>query len=185
MAQAFSATSQARGIGQADVLDGHAHDAPPHVERIGTAVEHAHQPVQRGIGVRAAHRLVQGRDLVVEGVAALVEAAQVGGQRLFQKVGADDTAIRGSRSRAQLFQHVEQASCIAIGITDHALARLRHRIPGRRAPWPGRGRTVRPVRPASRLFSTYTEARDSSAEFTSKDGFSVVAPMKVTVPFST
>ncbi|MNY24518.1 hypothetical protein D3C86_1582380 [compost metagenome] len=33
--------------------------------------------------------------------------------------------------------------------------------------------------------STYTRARDNSAELTSKDGFSVVAPMKVNSPLST
>ena len=33
--------------------------------------------------------------------------------------------------------------------------------------------------------STYTAARDSNAEFTSNDGFSVVAPMKVNRPDST
>ncbi len=33
--------------------------------------------------------------------------------------------------------------------------------------------------------STYTAARDSNALFTSNDGFSVVAPMKVTTPCST
>ena len=33
-------------------------------------------------------------------------------------------------------------------------------------------------------FSTYTCARDSKAELTSKDGFSVVAPMNVTRPLS-
>ena len=45
------------------------------VARIAAAVEHAREPVQRGIGIGAAHRLVQRRDLVVELLAALVEAA--------------------------------------------------------------------------------------------------------------
>ena len=36
----------------------------------------------------------------------------------------------------------------------------------------------------SRALSTYTRARDSSALLSSKEGFSVVAPMKVMVPSS-
>ena len=36
-----------------------------------------------------------------------------------------------------------------------------------------------------RAFSLNTLERDSSGEFTSKDGFSVVAPIRMTVPFST
>ncbi len=44
--------------------------------------------------------------------------------------------------------------------------------------------TIRRSSAASGL-STYTRARDSSAAFTSNDGFSVVAPMNVIVPFST
>src|SRR5690554_989110 len=38
---------------------------------------------------------------------------------------------------------------------------------------------------ASRDFSTYTWQRDNKGEITSKEGFSVVAPINVTVPFST
>ena len=50
--------------------------AARHVARVDAAVEHARQPVQRGVGVGAAHRLVQRRDGVVELLAALVVAAQ-------------------------------------------------------------------------------------------------------------
>jgi len=44
-------------VGIADVLGSHAQHAPGHVARITAAVEHAAQPVERGIGVGAAHRL--------------------------------------------------------------------------------------------------------------------------------
>ena len=43
-------------VGQADVLDRHAHDAPAEVERIGAAVEHAHQPVERRVGIASRAR---------------------------------------------------------------------------------------------------------------------------------
>jgi hypothetical protein len=39
--------------------------------------------------MRAAHRLVQGRDLVVEIVAALVEAARIQGQRVVDELAGD------------------------------------------------------------------------------------------------
>ncbi|GBE48673.1 hypothetical protein BMS3Bbin12_01854 [bacterium BMS3Bbin12] len=62
-------------VGVADVLGGHAHHPPGDVAGIAAAVQHARQPVERRIRRRAAHRFVQRRDLVVEGVTTLVEAA--------------------------------------------------------------------------------------------------------------
>ena len=55
-------------VGQADILDGHAHQAAGDVERILAAVEHARKPIERRIGVRAAHRFVQRADQVVVAV---------------------------------------------------------------------------------------------------------------------
>jgi hypothetical protein len=76
-------------VGQADVFPGHAHDAARQVFGVGAAVEHAAQPVQGRVRMRAAHRFVQGRDLVVEIVAALVEAARVQGQRVVDEFARD------------------------------------------------------------------------------------------------
>ena len=109
-------------IGQADILPGHAHDAPGQVARIGTAVEHAAEPVQGAVRVRATHRFVQGRNLVVEGIAALVEAAQVLRHRRLDE-GAIHGRLAGSVGRrANLFKQVEQAAGIAVGQPDQARA---------------------------------------------------------------
>ena len=46
-------------IGQADVFDGHAHQAPCDVQAVLAGLEHAGQPVEGGIGIARAHRFVQ------------------------------------------------------------------------------------------------------------------------------
>ena len=73
---------QGPGVCQANVFPGHAHNAPRQIAWISPAIEHAHQPVQGGIGVGAAHAFVQGADGVVELFAALVVAAQLLAQHL-------------------------------------------------------------------------------------------------------
>ncbi len=110
---------QATRVGDPDVLDRHADHASAHVQRVGTAVQHAAAPVQRGVGVRPAHGLVQRRDLVVEGFAALVEAAQVLGEGALQEFLVDVVALRRARGRADRLQHVEQPPRVAVGRPDH------------------------------------------------------------------
>ena len=118
MAAASLAIVHGARIGQADVFPGHADDAPRQVTRVGAAVEHARQPVERGIRVRAAHRFVQRRNLVVEGIAALVETAQVLRHGFFDKSTVDRDNARRMRRRAHLFQQVEQAPRVAVGQPD-------------------------------------------------------------------
>src|SRR3546814_13845738 len=74
-------------IGQTDVLDRHARDAPCEIRRIDAAVEHACKPVQRRIRIAAAHGFMQRRDLVVEILALLVKAAQPAANPLFAQIG--------------------------------------------------------------------------------------------------
>ncbi|MNN69334.1 hypothetical protein D3C81_1851180 [compost metagenome] len=61
---------------------------------------------------------------------------------------------------------------------------LRLRLPRPRSSLSARSTSLRKAG-SSRLLSTYTRARESKALFSSKDGFSVVAPMKISVPSST
>ena len=59
------AHQQRLGIGEADILDGDADQAAGDEERILAALQHAGEPVERRIGIGAAHRLVPGGDEIV------------------------------------------------------------------------------------------------------------------------
>ena len=59
-------------VGQADIFDRHAHEPPRDVERVLAAGKHARKPIERGVGVRAAHRFVQGADQIVMAVLRFV-----------------------------------------------------------------------------------------------------------------
>ena len=73
------------GIGQADVFRCHADDATSDVEAVFAGLEHASQPIERGVGIAVAHALVQRRDEVVMLLAGLV----VHEHALLQGVGGD------------------------------------------------------------------------------------------------
>ena len=93
-------------------------------------------------------------------------------------------------SRRRELEHAESAARIAIGRMRQQRQRLRPRSSAAGAPRP-RSRSASAAlqqrRSSSTLsaLSTYTRARDSSAPTISNEGFSVVAPMKVSVPSST
>ncbi len=120
----FEGGGEGARIGQADVLHGHAQDAPAQVEGIGAAVQHAAEPVQGRVGTGAAHRLVQGGDLVVEGVAALVEATPGRGQGLADEGGVGAFTSRRAHGGGELFQQVEQAAAVAVGLRQQQFAAL-------------------------------------------------------------
>ena len=65
---------------------------------------------------------MQRRNLVVEGVSALVEAAQIGGQGILEQGGVDPGKTRRGGGGLDLFQDIEQAPGIAVGIADQAVA---------------------------------------------------------------
>ncbi len=68
--------AQAEGarVGVADIFACHAHDAPRQIQRIAASVQHPAKPIRGGVRGRASYSLVQGADLVIEQVSALVEA---------------------------------------------------------------------------------------------------------------
>ena len=59
-------------IGEADILDRHADQAPRDEHRVLAGNQHAGEIIERRVRVGAAHRLVQGRDQVVVAVLRLV-----------------------------------------------------------------------------------------------------------------
>ena len=110
---------RASGIGEADVLARHPHQPAGEVVGVLAGGEHAGQPVERGVGVALAHRLVEGGDevevllprLVVEqdlplrhprdrrGVDLAVAAGGLGGGHLEQVQGGAGVA-RGELGEA-------------------------------------------------------------------------------------
>jgi len=107
---------QRPGVGVADVLGGHAHHPARDIERVAAAIEHPRQPIERRIGGRTAHRLVQRRDLVVEEFAALVEAAHLAAAHLHHHL-VGDAPLLGQAGG--ILQQVEGAAGIAIGGLRH------------------------------------------------------------------
>jgi len=99
-------------VGEADILAGEANQAAGDVARVLAAGEHAGEPVEGGIGVRAAQRLMQRRNqvemflavAVVEGRAARQVRREVGGAQ--QRVGGEAVELLG---------HVQQIAAVAIG----------------------------------------------------------------------
>ena len=157
-------------------------------ERIGAAVEHAHQPVQRGVGIRsraptcAAPR--SGRRTPRRPC-----RTGAGSARRRSRTNAPSIALHAARSRAAVWMissrlSRRRASPSAKPIDALARLRVEARAPAARC-------ATRAVEQRAELLrgrgvcSTYTAARESSAEFTSNDGFSVVAPTKVKRPCST
>ena len=109
------------GIGEADVFDRHAHHAARNVERIFAGFEHAAQPVERGVGIAVAHRLVQRGDQVVVLFAGFVVEQDALLQGVLDDVvgdfGADFfPACVPTRERGGNFQHVVGAARVAAGI---------------------------------------------------------------------
>src|SRR6059036_500383 len=92
---------------------------------IGAPIEHSHEPVQRRVGVRAAHRFMQGRNLVIESIPALIEAAQVARNRVLHPVAVDLARPGLRRGRLYQFEQIEQTARVTIGKSDHPVARAR------------------------------------------------------------
>src|SRR5690606_35710627 len=126
-AQAFVSLGRVVGdlqgarIGQSDVLPGHAHDAAREVAWVRAAIQHAAQPVQRSVGIRAPDRLVQSGYLIVEAIAALVEAPGVECQGVLDESRIDMACAAGLRRSAALFEQVEKAPGIAVGVADQSV----------------------------------------------------------------
>ncbi len=104
-------------IGEPDVLDRHAHQTAREEQRVLAGREHAGEPVQRGVGIGAAHRFVQGRDqvvvpvagAVVDGGAALHDVGEPGHvEGLVRTRGAPDLLGERQRRAAVAVGHREQ-----------------------------------------------------------------------------
>ncbi len=100
-------------VGEAHVLGGEAHEAAGDVERVLAALDHAGQPVQGGVGVGIANRLVQGADQIEMLFAALVVEKSLARQRLPGESQVDPARAPGERRGD--FQGAQRASGVAVG----------------------------------------------------------------------
>ncbi len=108
-------------VGLTDVLDRHADDAAGQIQRILAPVQHPRQPVEGGVGIGAAHRLMQGRDEVVMLLTRLV----VGRSALLQDARQPLNIERLNLAQVeQDLGHGQQVAAVAIGQSQHGLARL-------------------------------------------------------------
>jgi hypothetical protein len=102
--------------GEADVLDRHAHDAARDVHGVFAGSEHAAQPVERRVGIRVAHALVQRGDEVVVLLALLVVEQHALLQRLSRKLLRDDLLAAAFGQLGRDFQRIQRIACVAAGV---------------------------------------------------------------------
>ena len=109
-------------IGEADVLDGHAHHPPRHEQRVLAGIEHAREIIQRRVGIGAAHRLMQRRDQVVVAVGRLVVDRRAALQDVLQLHGIEDLAA--ACGAPDLLGQSQRGAAVAIGHPHQHGARL-------------------------------------------------------------
>ena len=151
------------------------------------------QPVERGVGVRAAHALDEGADGVVVLVAVAVVAQGAGAgcsarppqadahHAVGRSGGVVATASSSALSAVRASPPATRTRCPIASSVDLGAGRAAGRAPRRRARGAGCGATSA----SSSGLSWKTRLRESSGALTSKKGFSVVAPIRMTVPSST
>ena len=180
------------GIGEADVLRRHADDATRDVESVFPGLEHASQPVERSVRIAVAHALVQRGDEVVVLFAGLVvhEDALLQGVCGDGFVDATVFFVFFLGERGGDFEGVVGAASVSAGVGCDFLERVFVGCEAecaKTALFVGQ-RTLQAGRRFASSVSAlrmYTRLRESRAEMISKDGFSVVAPMRRMLPFST
>ena len=86
-------------IGKTDILHRHADHAPGQKQRILASIHHAREIIQGGVGVGAAHRLMQRRNQVVVTVGGLVVDRRLALQDILQLLGVENSRPRARRAR--------------------------------------------------------------------------------------
>jgi hypothetical protein len=109
-------------VGDPYVLVGEPCDAPRDEQRILAAVEHPREPVQGGVRVGAAHRLVEGRDEVVVALLGFVVQRRPLLDGLGQRGRVEGRGALGQF--LQLLDHVQQVAAVPVGHGDERAARL-------------------------------------------------------------
>ena len=117
------ATTSPMRVGQADIFAGQDDQAAQDEARVLAGVQHLRQPVQGGVGVGAAHRLDEGGDGVVMGVAVFVVQHGPALDRFLGDIQGDvDDAVRVGRGAFhRQLQGVEGVAGVAAGHVDQVL----------------------------------------------------------------
>ena len=105
------------GVGQADILDRHAHDSAGEKERVLAGDEHAREVVESCVRIGTAHRLMKSRDEIVVPLLRLVVDRCAPLHRLNEALGIERRRAWRDR-REQVFDHVQEVPAIAVGEAD-------------------------------------------------------------------
>ncbi len=106
---------QGSRIGQTNVLGCEHHHAPGNELGVFSSGKHGVEPVQSCVGIRAAHRLDEGRDHVVVLITALVVSDDPTLQRLGDVALGDDLAVPSLHDDGSVLESVESQPGIASG----------------------------------------------------------------------
>ena len=106
----------------ADIFRGESDQPSRHIQRILTGLEHPRQPVDGGVGIAVAHRLVQRRDQVVVLLTGLVVEERAVLSDVSDERGIETTG-GGGRCRRELEQ-VERDARVAVRVAGHRCQRL-------------------------------------------------------------
>ena len=170
---------QGSAVGESDVLAGEDHHPADDESGVLAGFEHPRQPVHGGVGVRPAHRLDERADDVVVVVASVAQRARC---RAPPPRGASSTCPYALSAHGDL-ERGQHLATVAARPIDRAGRSRRRRPP-----------PLRPRRPRSTSWRIAVRSSGSSRNsvdrlrsgaLTSKNGFSVVAPISVSVPSST
>ncbi len=77
------------GFGEADVFAGHADQAAGEIERVFAGFEHAHEPVESGVGIGIAHGFVERGDEIEVLFAGFVVAEEFALEDVFEEFAGD------------------------------------------------------------------------------------------------
>jgi len=131
-------------IGEANVLPGEDDDAPGDEHRVLAGVDHAHEPVERRVGVGAADALDERRDRVVVLIAGAVVQERPSLHRIADLLQADRALAVGARHRRVRgeLERVQRYARVAVAHRDKAvLGLLRERHGAAQSALVGQGAT--------------------------------------------
>ena len=103
-------------IGKSDILDRHADDPAREIKRVLAGIEHAAEIIERGVGIGATHRFVQGADEIVVAVLLLVVDRRAPLHHFLQGGGIKGLAV--PCSAPHFFRQRQRRAAVAVRHAD-------------------------------------------------------------------